>query len=72
MLENQEVWLIYSTISGQLIMSQAGPVDIDHNALHKAMELYEVDNRRDCFERVCAVAAHMLKLRWEKREAKNQ
>ena len=53
-------------------MSQAGPVDIDHNALHKAMELYEVKDKRDCFERVCAVSDHMLKLRWEKREAKNQ
>ena len=69
MPENIEAWRMYSVISGQLIMGQAGPIDIDQNALHKAMELYEIENKRDCFERVCALARHMLKVQWEKRKA---
>jgi hypothetical protein len=51
-------------------MGQAGPIDIDQLALHKAMELYEVEDKRDCFERVCMVARHMLQITWEKRKAK--
>lgn len=70
MPENYEAWHIYTIISGQLIMGQAGPIDIDHNALHRAMDLYGVEDKRDCFERVCTVARHMLQVTWEKRKAK--
>ena len=70
MPENIEAWRIYSVISGQLIMGASGPMDINQNALHKAMELYEVENKRDCFERVCTLARHMLKLHWDKRKDK--
>lgn len=70
MPENIEAWRIYSVISGQLIVGPAGPIDIDQNALHKAMELYDIEDKRDCFERVCTLARHMLKVHWEKRKAK--
>ena len=70
MPENFEVWRIYALIGGQLIVGPSGPVDINHNALHKAMDLYEVENKRECFERVCMLARHMLKEQWEKRKNK--
>jgi hypothetical protein len=71
MLENSDVWRIYAMVSGQLIIGAAGPLGINHNAIHKAMELYEIENKRDCFERVCAISEHMLKLNWEKRKSKD-
>jgi hypothetical protein len=66
MLENVDAWRIYSIISGQFIMGQAGPVDVNHLAIHRAMELYEIENKRVCFEQVCRIARHMLQKTWDK------
>jgi len=29
-----------------------GPVSIDQNAIHNAMNLYEIKNKKECFEKV--------------------
>ena len=60
MPENLEAWKIYTICSGQLIVGSGGPIDISHDAVHKALDLYEVRNRRDCFERVVLIARHMI------------
>lgn len=70
MPENADAWKIYATISGQLIMAQSGPIDINHLAIHKAMELYEIGNKRVCFEQVTKLARHMLKRNWDKQKNK--
>lgn len=38
-----------------------GPIDINHLAIHSAMDLYQVRNRQRCFEKV-------VKLWWVLRE----
>lgn len=37
-----------------------GPVAISQEAIHKAMELYEVEHSRDTFEKVLAVSRHFI------------
>lgn len=37
-------------------MGVNGPVDINHQAIHEAMRLYRIKNRRRCFEKVIALS----------------
>ena len=70
MPENYDAWKIYSIVSGQLIMSGSGPVDINHLAIYKAMEFNEVANPKYCFEQVTKLSRHMLEKTWEKAKDK--
>jgi hypothetical protein len=38
----------------------AGVVDINHVAVHEAMKLYRIENRRECFEKVLRLAANFI------------
>jgi len=60
MPENYDAWKIYSIVSGQLIMGPGGPVDINHDAIHRAMDLYGIENKRGCFEQVCKIGQHVI------------
>ena len=70
MPENITAYFIYSVVSGQLIVGPGGPVDISHDAIHRAMELYNVEDKLTCFERVTHLARHMISLQQEKMKAK--
>ena len=37
-----------------------GPIAIDQNAIHNAMELYEIENRQQCFEKVLILSKHFI------------
>ena len=50
--ENTEALKIFFLTQNQFIMGVNGPVDINHLAVHAAMELYGVKNRRECFGKV--------------------
>ena len=69
--ENQEAWFIFSIVRNQYIMGQAGPVGINHEAIHRAMELYNIENKQRCFEQVLAVSTHTLQKELEKWKAKS-
>lgn len=69
MPENLDAWKIYMIVSGQLIMGPGGPVDLDHNAIHHAMNLYGIENKRDCFERVMTLGRHLIAKKQEEWKA---
>lgn len=50
--ENKDAINIFFLIRHQLIMGMNGPVDINHQAIHEAMKLYNIKNKRECFEKV--------------------
>ena len=60
MPENLEAWKIYVVCSGQLIVGSGGPIDINHQAVHEALRLYDIQDKRGCFERVILIARHMI------------
>ncbi len=64
MLENDDVLKVYSITSGQVITAgKSGMIiDLDHNALHRDMDLYEIENKRSVFERVIWLFHEVLKL----------
>lgn len=37
-----------------------GPVDINHEAIYKAMKLYKIKNRQQCFEKVLFMSQEWL------------
>jgi len=50
--ENEDALRIFYLVRNQFIMGFNGPVEISHQAIHEAMRLYEVENKRECFEKV--------------------
>lgn len=60
--ENKDAAFIWRVVHRQYIMAEGGwIVDINHAAIHAAMTLYEVEDQRDCFEKVLFIAAHEIK-----------
>jgi hypothetical protein len=53
---NVEALRIYNLVQDQFIMGMGGPVAINHMAVHSAMELEEVKERKACFRKVLALA----------------
>jgi hypothetical protein len=47
-------------------MGPGGPVDINHHAIHEAMDLYDIKDKRECFERVLIMANEQMRLIREK------
>jgi hypothetical protein len=50
--ESEDAVRIFFLVRSQLIMGMNGPVSINHQAIHEAMKLYKIKNRRECFEKV--------------------
>ena len=47
-------------------MGYSGPIDVSHEAIHRAMELYEIENKQACFEKVLIMSQNWLKRMSEK------
>lgn len=58
--DNYDAARVYLLTRGQLILSMSGVVDINQLAVHEAMKLYRIENRKECFEKVLRVAAHFI------------
>jgi len=41
-------------------MGNEMPIDINHQAIHEAMALYGVENRKACFEKVLLLSARWI------------
>ena len=41
-------------------MGFSGPVDVCHQAIHEAMRLYEIERKKECFEKVLFMSRHFL------------
>jgi len=50
--ENADAIKIFFVVQDQYIMGMNGPVSINQNAIHNAMSLYDVKNKKECFEKV--------------------
>jgi hypothetical protein len=59
--ENEEAERIYMTVQDQYIVGMGGAVALNQMAIHKAMELYEIQDKRTCFEKVVLVGREVLK-----------
>jgi hypothetical protein len=53
-------------VQNQFIFGPGGPVDINHLAIHAAMDLFEIKNRQQCFEKVLRLARWWLERITEK------
>ena len=58
---NEEAAQIFSLTRSQLIMGFNGPIDVNHLAIHSAMDLYGIKSRRKCFEKVLSLSRWWLK-----------
>ena len=57
---NEEALGIFFLVRNQLIMGSGGPVDLNHLAVYSAMDLYQVKNRIECFEKVLKLASFWI------------
>jgi hypothetical protein len=54
--ENEEALKIYVICQNQVLMSGFGDiVDLNYNALEFIMSLYNVKNKRECFEKIIKI-----------------
>jgi len=54
--ENEEALKIFFVTQYQFVMGFNGPVDMNHQAIHEAMKLYKIKNRRECFEKILTLS----------------
>lgn len=66
--ENADALMIFFLVQNQFIMGANGPIDINHLAIHSAMDLYEVKDRRECFKKVLRLARWHINRIMEKNE----
>ena len=69
MAANYDASRIYSIVQDQLIVSMSGAVAVNQMAIHAAMELYQIDDRIDCFEKVVAASREVIRRDHERSEA---
>jgi len=52
--------MIYFTVQDQLIVGMGGAIAINQMAIHAAMDLYQIEDRMMCFEKVVMVSRVVL------------
>ena len=57
---NVDAEKIYMIVQDQYIMSMGGAVAVNQMAIHAAMDLYEIENRVACFEKVLMLCRKIL------------
>jgi len=55
--DNRDAMMIFNLVKNQFLMGPGGPVEIDHQAIHSAMNLYHIRNKKECFEKVLSLCA---------------
>jgi hypothetical protein len=67
-VENEDAANIFYIVQSQFIMGPSGPIAINQMAIHAAMELYNIQNRQKCFQKVSQLSRwHIDRIR-EKNE----
>ncbi len=67
--ENEDALRVFFVVQNQLIMGFNGPVEINQQAIHEAMRLYRIRNRRECFEKVLTLSRWWINRMSEKHES---
>jgi len=58
---NRDALQVYSLVSNQIIVGGMGDIiGLNYNAVKFVMDLYNIENQRDCFERVVCVFNKIL------------
>ena len=60
MAENHDAAWIYLIVQNQLILGPQGPIAVNQMAIHEAMQLYEIENKLDCFEKVLKLSSYFI------------
>jgi hypothetical protein len=70
--ENEDAVTVYSQVRNQAIyVGMDGiPVDLDYKAVKIVMDLEDIENQADCFQRVLKMWHHIAELDRLKRESK--
>jgi hypothetical protein len=68
-IDNIDAFRIYDLTKYQYIMSMNGAVDINHMAVWKAIEKYQVRNEKETFEKVLTLCRWNINYMVEKRES---
>lgn len=59
--ENKDALRVFFVVQDQVIMApMGGVVSLNHEAIHRAMGLYGVRDKRSCFEKVLRLAREFL------------
>jgi len=67
--ENKDAEKIFLVVRDQYIMSSIGtPISINQMAIHKALDLYNIEFKEDCFEKVVTVSRQFIHEWNEKRK----
>lgn len=66
--ENEEALRVFFMVQDQYIMSEGGPVAINHLAIHEAMRLLKIKDRLKCFNKVCKLSRWWLEQVQERRD----
>jgi hypothetical protein len=64
--ENSDAVQIFYLIRNQLIMTEKGPLDVMHESIHRAMDLYGILKKKECFEKVLLMSSTWIKRAREK------
>lgn len=67
--ENEDAERVYLAVHDQVIVGMNGAVALNQLAIHPVMELYEVEFKADCFDKVVEVGRHFIKKDREAAEA---
>ena len=70
--ENEDAERIYFTVQDQYITGgMGGPIALNQVAIHEAMDLYEIEFKKDTFEKVVTLGRHFIqKMNDEAKEKK--
>jgi hypothetical protein len=61
MPENEDAVRVFQLCQDQLICAGMGaPISVNHLAVHEAMRLYDVTDKKDCFEKVLLLVREVL------------
>ena len=55
--ENVDASKIFNIVRYQLIMGPSGAIDLNHLAIHKAMDVEDVKDKKKCFDKVRQLGA---------------
>jgi len=64
--ENEEAIRIFPIVKNQFIMGMNGPISFLQPAIHSAMDIYDIKNKQQCFEKLLALEPWWIKKVTEK------
>lgn len=65
---NSDAEQIYMIVQDQYIVGMSGAVALNQEAIHRAMQLYQIPDRQTCFEKVVMLGREILRHEHEKKE----